>query len=81
MRGQLSAEMLILLMLIIGLVIIVYSSMNKNVANVASAVDKNTDTTIQIAKTRVSCDNDAFCRNLGFTQGCGSDKYCVENAP
>lgn len=80
MRGQLSAEMLILLMLIIGLVIIVYSSMNRNVANVANAVDQNTDTTLQMAKTRVKCDNDDYCKNLGFADGCDtSSGYCKEN--
>lgn len=74
MKGQLSAEMLILLMLIIGLVVIVYTQMNNSVNKIGKTVQDNTDTVTQAGKARLACENDEDCKARDFDR-C-YDKYC-----
>ncbi len=66
MRGQLSAEMLIVLVVILGLAVILAGVMLKSAANAGSAVENQTNTLIEAGKGLPG----AFCTE---NSGCRSD--------
>jgi hypothetical protein len=74
MRGQLSAEMLILLALILALVFIVYTQLSKSVNNAGNAVDQQTG---QLMTATAACSSDADCARLGADFTCSSSR-CVK---
>jgi hypothetical protein len=81
-RGQLSAEMLILLALILGLVFIVYSQMTKSVEDVSGTVDESTERLSNAARINPSdyrCgESDKACQKIDEDWTCGDDGYCEE---
>ncbi len=75
MRGQLSAEMLILLALILGLVFIVYTQLSKTVNNAGNAVD--TQSTQLLAAT--NCQQQSDCDTLGPGYTCDLNSHkCIK---
>lgn len=83
MRGQLSAEMLILLALILGLVFIVYSQMSKSVSEVSDTVDDSTSkmtSAATIGPSDYKCHTDRACEKIDDGWRCGSDGYCEEKS-
>ena len=83
MRGQLSAEMLIILVLILGIAFIAFTQMSKNVKDVGAASDKKTqqliDSTTLLAQ-EVPCIRDADCEKFNDTWRCDEqEEYCTGN--
>jgi uncharacterized protein (UPF0333 family) len=75
MRGQLSAEMLILMALILGLIFIAYTQLNKSVTKAATSVDTQSD---QLLNATKNCDQDpAACDSMGSTYECVAGR-CVQ---
>lgn len=82
MKGQLSAEMLIVLAIILGLIFIVFAQMAKSTKDVSSAVDERTGMLIEGAKFKpmdASCSKDVDCERFNRTWSCDTVKgYCRE---
>ncbi|MFA5108054.1 MAG: hypothetical protein WC492_00805 [Candidatus Micrarchaeia archaeon] len=79
MKGQLSAEMLIIMVLVLGLAFIAYTQMAKTTKNVGDAMDTKANDLIN--KTTYSagdaaCSTDADCQKLGFGSCDTSIGYC-----
>ena len=76
-RGQLSAEMLILLVLILALVAIVYTQLTKTVDNTSKGVDVKSQDTLNAGNACTS-DNDCNPKNLEGSQlTCDSTSHCA----
>jgi len=82
MKGQLSAEMLIVLAIILGLVFIAFTQMTKSTRDISNAVDSRTGSMIEQTRFRVSeikCNDDVDCRSFNSTWTCDmSNGYCQE---
>ena len=68
MKGQLSAEMLIVLAIVLGLVFIVFTQMTKTTKDVSEAVDERGEELIDKSKQRISCSDDADCQPFNYNQ-------------
>lgn len=80
-RGQLSAEMLILLVIILALVAIVFTQLNKVGDKTAASIDAKTDQLTAAANYGPACSTDSDCDPLLYPKGCQSvgttgKKYC-----
>ncbi len=72
MRGQLSAEMLILLALVLGLLLVAYTYMSKTVDNTGKQIDRQTARTIA---------ESTYCEANDKNDPCGALKSSgVDNA-
>ena len=80
MRGQLSAEMLIILALLLGLALIAFVQMTKNVKDVGAASEKKTQQLIEASELKpadVPCSVDVDCWRYNETWSCDSGtRYC-----
>ncbi|MFH1306258.1 MAG: hypothetical protein ABIH83_01195 [Candidatus Micrarchaeota archaeon] len=82
MRGQLSAEMLIILAIILGLVFIVFTQMTKTVKDTGEAVDERTGKLINataLSAEEMACVKDADCEKVDDAWECDVSKgHCTE---
>ena len=79
MKGQLSAEMLIVLAIILGLVFIAFTQLTKITEDVSKSVDDKTQQLINANELRpqdVPCSDDSDCDRFESTWTCGSNGYC-----
>ncbi|MFH0927150.1 MAG: hypothetical protein V1822_01075 [Candidatus Micrarchaeota archaeon] len=73
MKGQLSAEMLIVLAIILGLALLVFVQMTKSTKDVSKAVDEKTQMVVdqtQLKPEDVYCSDDSQCERARFNNGC-----------
>ncbi len=66
MKGQLSAEMLILLALVLGLLLVAYTYMSKTVNDTGIHIDKQTQ---RIIAESTYCEDDPPCTKLAQDEG------------
>ena len=81
MKGQLSAEMLIVLAIILGLVLIAFTQMTKSTKEIGAAVDKKTDTLVaqaQLIPQDIACSKNSDCMRFNSTWTCAQDGYCTD---
>ena len=76
MRGQLSAEMLILLALVLGLLLVAYTYMSGSMDKAGKQIDQRADR-VFIESTTCSLENSSPCDQFGNAH-CDFDlKHCV----
>lgn len=79
MKGQLSAEMLIVLAIILGLVLIAFTQMTKSTKDISESVNQKTDELIAQNELRpqdIPCSRPDDCERFNATWSCGSNGYC-----
>ena len=80
LKGQLSAEMLIILAIILGIVFIAFTQMTKSAKDVSASVDKKTGELINMSNFNpgdVKCSGDGDCARYGWS--CDTyNGYCKE---
>ncbi|MEM3362489.1 MAG: hypothetical protein QXH71_03650 [Candidatus Anstonellaceae archaeon] len=67
LRGQISAEMLIVLVLILGLVFIIYSQLSSNVKTLSKSTAEKTEKIVNMTKPNpqnIVCQIDADCQQI-----------------
>lgn len=75
-KGQLSAEMLIVLVLLLGIVFIVYSQLSSNVKKVGAATEAKTQAIINISTaspSEISCYTDSDCQKIDESWTCDTN--------
>lgn len=76
-KGQISAEMLIVLVLILGLVFIIYSQLSSNVKKMSASTEQKTQQIIEATKPipdDISCVDDYDCQKIDESWTCDTTR-------